>query len=151
MGDSSEDFLDVLTAVQEGEFEVVQEMINGRFVSANALDNTGCSLLHWAAINNRIVIARLLIENGLNKASPGGVLGETPLHWAMRKRYYTMMELIFKHTSCDLTLKSTQGNDPLFLACKLGELCFLVFWFVQLTGLSWRTVCPFNVSFHFLT
>eukprot|EP00598_Pedospumella_elongata_P010543 CAMPEP_0185006554 /NCGR_PEP_ID=MMETSP1098-20130426/84910_1 /TAXON_ID=89044 /ORGANISM="Spumella elongata, Strain CCAP 955/1" /LENGTH=918 /DNA_ID=CAMNT_0027534737 /DNA_START=41 /DNA_END=2800 /DNA_ORIENTATION=+ len=122
MGDSSEDFLDVLTAVQEGEFEVVQEMINGRFVSANALDNTGCSLLHWAAINNRIVIARLLIENGLNKASPGGVLGETPLHWAMRKRYYTMMELIFKHTSCDLTLKSSQGNDPLFLACKLGDV-----------------------------
>ena len=118
--DNSEDFLDVLTAVQEGEFEVVQEVIGGRFVSANALDKTGCSLLHWAAINNRVVIARLLIEHGLAKSSPGGVLGETPLHWAMRKRYYIMMELIFKHTQCDLHIKSSQGNDVLFLACKLG-------------------------------
>jgi palmitoyltransferase len=111
---------DVLTAVQEGEFEVVQEVIGGRIVPVNAVDQSGCSLLHWAAINNRVVIARLLIENGLTKSSPGGVLGETPLQWALRKKYYLMMEVIFKQTQCDLSVKSVQGNDALHLACKLG-------------------------------
>lgn len=120
MADFSEDYLDVLTAVQEGEFEVVQEVIGNRIVPVNTVDQSGCSLLHWAAINNRVVIARLLIENGLNKASAGGVLGETPLQWALRKKYYLMMEVIFKHTQCDLSLKSAQGNDALHLACKLG-------------------------------
>lgn len=122
MGDSSEDFQDVLTAVQEGEFEVVQEVIGGRYVSVNSLDQSGCSLLHWAAINNRVVIARLLIENGLVKAPPGGVLNESPLQWALRKKYYLMMELIFKQTQCDLSHKSKQGNDALHLACKLGMI-----------------------------
>jgi len=123
MMEPSEDFADVLTAVQEGEFEVVQEVIGGRIVSVNAVDQSGCSLLHWAAINNRVVIARLLIENGLTKSSPGGVLGETPLQWALRKKYYLMMEVIYKQTQCDLSVKSVQGNDALHLACKLGTFC----------------------------
>jgi ankyrin repeat protein len=121
MAELSEDYVDVLTAVQEGEFEIVQEIIGNRIVPVNSLDQSGCSLLHWAAINNRVTIARLLIENGLNKASEGGVLGETPLHWALRKKYYLMMELIFKQSQCDLAVKSVQGNDALHLACKLGK------------------------------
>lgn len=121
MDEPSEDFADVLTAVQEGDFEIVQEIIGGRYVSVHSVDQCGCSLLHWAAINNRVIIARLLIENGLTKAKPAGVLEETPLHWALRKKYYVMMELIYKHTQCDLTLKSVKGYDPLFLACTLGN------------------------------
>lgn len=133
MVDFSEDYADVLTAVQEGEFEIVQEIINARIVPVNTLDQSGCSLLHWAAINNRVIIARLLIENGLSKALPGGVLGETPLQWALRKKYYNMMEVIYKNTQCDLSSKSVQGNDALFLACKLCTYSLLVLYFITLT------------------
>ena len=121
MTDFSDDYAEALTAVQEGDFEVAQYLIGGRIIPVNATDQSGCSLLHWAAINNRVAIARLLIENGLNKAVAGGVLKETPLHWALRKKYYGMMELIFKNTQCDLLLKSAHGNDVLHLACKLGK------------------------------
>ena len=124
MDENSEEYADVLTAVQEGEFDAVQEVIGGRFVSANALDQSGCSLLHWAAINNRIEIARFLIENGLTKSAAGGVLGESPLQWAIRKKYYLMMELIYKQTQCDLSLKAKQGYDALHLACRLGKHIF---------------------------
>jgi hypothetical protein len=122
MDEMSEDYCDVLTAVQEGEFEVVKEAISGRFVSVHAKDQSGCSLLHWAAINNRVKIARFLIENGLSKCEGGGLLEETPFQWALRKRYYCMMDLLYTHAQCDLDHKSVQGNDALFLACKLGMI-----------------------------
>lgn len=118
---SEDDFNDVLAAVQEGDVEFVTEALRGRYVSASTLDSSGCSLLHWAAINNRITIARILVENGLTKCFGGGVLGETPLQWALRKRYYAMMDLLYKLTQCDLSHKSKQGIDALFLACKLGN------------------------------
>ena len=56
--------------------------------------STGCSLLHWAAINNRGIIAALLIQNGAIIDKTGGALGETPLQWAINKKYYTMIQLL---------------------------------------------------------
>ncbi|KAJ1429039.1 ankyrin repeat-containing domain protein, partial [Ochromonadaceae sp. CCMP2298] len=84
-------------------------------------DGSGCSLLHWAAINNRSEIARLLMEAGIAQTA-GGVLGESPLQWAVRRRYYSMMEQIVQRGQCDLSHRSTQGNDALMLACKLGDI-----------------------------
>ena len=54
----------------------------------------GCSLLHWAAINNRCIIATLLINNGAIIDKTGGALGETPLQWAINKKYYSMIQLL---------------------------------------------------------
>ena len=50
----------------------------------------------------------------------GGVLQESPLQWAIRKRYYAMAELLVTKARADLAHKSAQGSDALHLACKLG-------------------------------
>jgi ankyrin repeat protein len=115
------DIQSVVSAVQEGEFDIVRDYISTRSISVNSVDEDGCTLLHWAAINNRCRIAQYLIENGLVEASGGGVLFETPLQWAIRKKYYFMADLIFHKVHCDLTHKSLQGTDALFIACKLGK------------------------------
>lgn len=119
---SAELFIELRTAVQEGDMDTVKELLCGpqRLVSPNQLDADGCSLLHWAAINNRVQIAKVLIEAGLGRVGGGGILGETPLQWALRKRYYKMMELLVRLQN-DLSHKSKQGNDALHLACRLGK------------------------------
>ena len=43
-------------------------------LSANIADDDGCTALHWAAINNRVPIAELLIAKGANVNIPGGIL-----------------------------------------------------------------------------
>ena len=50
------------------------------------------------------------------------MLQESPLQWAIRKRYYAMAELLVTKARADLAHKSAQGSDALHLACKLGLL-----------------------------
>ncbi len=120
MVDNYEDVMDVIVAIQEGDFDVVRDAVKNKLVAVNCADKDGCSLLHWSAINNRVEIANFLIENGLNSTGGGGVLFETPLQWAIRKKFYVMADLIVQKCHCDLSHKSAQGCDVLHLACKLG-------------------------------
>lgn len=120
MSDATIDILDTIGAVQEGDNETLQTVLANRLVNSNAKDKDGCSLLHWAAINNRITIASLLIEYGANSEG-GGVLNESPLQWALRRKYYTMAQLLVEQLHVDLRHKSSQGLDALHLSCRLGK------------------------------
>jgi palmitoyltransferase ZDHHC13/17 len=120
MNNNDEEVLDAIAAVQDGDLEVVKSSLSQRLVTVNARDRDGCTLLHWAAINNRTRIAKLLIEFGAEHV-PGGVLRETPLQWALRKRYYEMVSLLVEKLHADLREKSSLGIDALHLACRLGK------------------------------
>ena len=54
---------DVISAVQYGDIDLLKQYIELGEYNINTVDSEGCSLLHWAAINNRIEIARYLIQN----------------------------------------------------------------------------------------
>jgi palmitoyltransferase len=125
--DNNEDIMDVIAAVQEGDFDVVKDAIVNKLVSVNCTDTDGCTLLHWAAINNRVEIAAFLIENGLHSVGGGGVLFENPLQWSIRKKYYAMADLIMQKNVCDVAHKSAHGSDALHIACKLGKFFCIVF------------------------
>lgn len=43
----------LVSAVQFGDLAFVQKAVNGKRELAVAIDDNGCSLLHWACINNR--------------------------------------------------------------------------------------------------
>jgi ankyrin repeat protein len=115
-----DDIDSVVYAVQLGNFDLVRDAIRDRVVSINDVDESGCTFLHWAAINNRIQIARFLIDSGISGHRGGGILCESPLQWAIRKRFYAMADLIFHRTHCDLSHRSSDGSDALHIACKLG-------------------------------
>jgi palmitoyltransferase len=98
-------------------------------VSANQLDHEGCSLLHWAAINNRLQIASYLIDQGADVNYAGGVLQETPIQWALRKHAVRMVHLLTERGS-DLAHKDLDGLDCLALAAQLNQVD-LVFFFLS--------------------
>lgn len=118
MSDDTE-IIDTIAAVQDGDLEAIRGVLADRTVSPNAKDNDGCTLLHWAAINNRVAIAKVLIEYGAN-FDGGGILYESPLQWALRKRYYAMAQVLVERLHADLRHKSRQGLDALHLVCRLG-------------------------------
>jgi len=107
---------DVCDAIQHGTLNA-EELS----VSPNATDADGCSLLHWAAINNRVRIAKELIRQGAMVNLRGGTLGETPLMWASRFFYPRMVTLLLEN-GAEVGLKSKLGYDALHLACQSGNI-----------------------------
>ena len=85
---------DAVTAVQYGFYDRVVELLDADGSLANSKDKDGVTLLHWAALNNRIEIAKLLHKRGAEVDAIGGVLHSTPLFWAIREGKVEMVLLL---------------------------------------------------------
>nr|CAD2197672.1 unnamed protein product [Meloidogyne enterolobii] len=83
------------------------------------VDQDDCSLLHWAAINNRIEAAKLLLQRGANVNAVGGVLASTPLHWAARHGHARMVAVLVRN-GADWTIRDVEGFTALHVAVQFG-------------------------------
>lgn len=113
---ATEDVSTLIAAVCYGDLAVVLESSG---LNPNLCDSDNCSLLHWAALNDRLEIATVLLERGAKVNAIGGLLRETPLHWALRRRYYRMMDLLITH-GADIQIANSEGRDAVHLACTTG-------------------------------
>ena len=115
-----EDIADVVSAVQTGDIEVLIELVEKGMISVTTIDKDGCSLLHWAAINNRCEIAKYLLNHGADVNAIGGILQETPLAWAIRKSFVQMCCILLQAGS-KVGLCSKNNFTVLHLAFKTGR------------------------------
>jgi ankyrin repeat protein len=86
-------------AVQYGYYDRVIELIDADPQLAVTPLNDNITLLHWAAINNRIEIAKYLINKGAKIDATGGALNSTPLHWAIRDGKLEMVILLLSYNA----------------------------------------------------
>ncbi|KAK6110729.1 Ankyrin repeats (3 copies) family protein [Brugia pahangi] len=112
--------MDARQAAQFGNVSRLQELLASGECTPDTLDADDCSLLHWAAINNRLSITRILIDRGCNVNAIGGVLASTPLHWAARHGHTHMVALLVAH-GADLHLNDVEGFTPLHVAVQFGR------------------------------
>ena len=56
------DDLDIKQAVQFGDISKVKHLIESGLATASDVDADDCSLLHWAAINNRLEVSLLFLK-----------------------------------------------------------------------------------------
>ena len=92
-----------------------------RGVSANAscpIQNV--SFLHYAALNNRIEIAIILLDKGGELNAAAGVFNETPVFWSIRRSYHALTELLVLR-GADLQHKNIDGWNAVQLACNLDD------------------------------
>lgn len=107
-------------AVQFGDFSFVESAVTMYRVSPDTKDAQNCSLLHWAAINNRVQIAAFLLSNHANVNIVGGEGEEVPLQWAVRyAQCLPMVGLLLQHKA-DVHHRSLGGYDSLYLAVMAG-------------------------------
>jgi len=86
----------------------------------NRLDSEGCTALHWAALNNRLDVALLLLKSG---ADPNIIASQpsqqTPLHWAASKGYVEMVDLLCQDAyGGDPSIGDSQGCNCLHIAAQ---------------------------------
>ena len=116
----------VLKAVLDGDLDTVVTALRNKRIAPSSLDDSGCSLLHWASVNNRISIATALIDNSAEVNIAGGVRGESPLQWAIRQKYYGMIQMLLSR-GADLSFRSAEGLDAIHLVTRLGNINMLFF------------------------
>ncbi|KAI6241682.1 Palmitoyltransferase [Aphelenchoides fujianensis] len=107
-------------AAQVGDIDALRSMLDSQTISAGAVDSDDCSLLHWAAINNRLDLAKLLIERGAEVNAIGGVLSSTPLHWASRHGHAAMVALLIQN-GANAEIRDGEGFTALHIAAQFGS------------------------------
>jgi palmitoyltransferase len=109
-------------AVQFGDYAFVETALATYHVSPDTKDAQNCSLLHWAAINNRVKIAELLISYHANVNIVGGDGEEIPLQWAVRYAKCLPIVYLLVQEKSNLAHLSNTHHDALFLAVIAGQL-----------------------------
>ncbi|GFS56371.1 ankyrin repeat domain protein [Nephila pilipes] len=110
----------------EGDIKQIQRLIK-EGLHVNLADESGCTLVHLAAFNNKKEIAEFLFEKGANI---NAVDKEqcTPLHYAVSKGHEEMVEFLLKK-GANINVADHQGGTLLHFAAwnnKKGLVKFLL-------------------------
>lgn len=112
--------VEMVRATQFGNFELCRRIIEYEGYDVNRRDAENVTLLHWAAINNRLDLAQYYISKGADIDAIGGDLNSTPLHWATRQGVLPMVVLLLQNRA-DPSLLDGDGMTSLHLAVQSGH------------------------------
>ncbi|XP_030650293.1 putative palmitoyltransferase ZDHHC13 [Chanos chanos] len=105
---------DIVKATQFGALERCKELIEAGY-DVRQPDKENVTLLHWAAINNRMEVVKYYISKGAVVDQLGGDLNSTPLHWAIRQGHLSMVIQLMRY-GADPSLADGEGYRGLHLA-----------------------------------
>ena len=106
-------------AAQNGDQAQVRALLQQK-VNVNATQGDGTTALHWAAFNDDLDLAKLLIDAGakVNAATRNGAI--TPLLMACRNGSAPMIELLLK-SGADVNSATLTGTTALMMAASSGS------------------------------
>uniref|UniRef100_A0AAQ4NWB9 Palmitoyltransferase n=1 Tax=Gasterosteus aculeatus aculeatus TaxID=481459 RepID=A0AAQ4NWB9_GASAC len=116
---------DIVKATQYGIFERCRELVEAGF-DVRQPDKENVTLLHWAAINNRIDLVKYYITKGAIVDQLGGDLNSTPLHWATRQGHLSMVVQLMKY-GADPSLIDGEGCSCGHLAAQFGHTSIVAY------------------------
>ncbi|KAI5950992.1 AKR1 [Candida jiufengensis] len=116
---------------QEGSNDLVKSLIDSKDISINDTFSDGITGLHWACINNRLILVKYLIENGADPNLFGGELKATPLHWACRNGLVYIVDYLITNSKADPKLKDLQNYNSLHLAVHSSNITLIVYLLVS--------------------
>ncbi|XP_065217906.1 palmitoyltransferase ZDHHC17-like isoform X2 [Planococcus citri] len=103
----------------EGDLVRCQELVEAG-IDVNIRDDDSVTLMHWAAINNRLEIMKYYISKGIRIDEPGGVLQATPLHWAIRDNRLMAVVLLVQN-GADSTFVDSEGLSCIHVAARFAH------------------------------
>ncbi|XP_074594797.1 palmitoyltransferase ZDHHC17-like [Brevipalpus obovatus] len=116
---------DIVKATQYDAFDRVKQLIEEGY-DVNQRDSENVTLLHWAAINNRLEIVKYFLAKGADPNAIGGDLKSTPLHWATRQGHLRMIVLLIQNKA-DPKIMDGEGCNCLHLAAQFGHTSIVAY------------------------
>ncbi|KAK9474964.1 uncharacterized protein V1510DRAFT_231702 [Dipodascopsis tothii] len=118
---------EAVAATQFGNFERLVSLVENGRVPADVRTPDGVTLLHWAAINDRLAIIEYLLgQPGVEVDSKGGDLDATPLHWAARNGLVDAVHMLVSH-GADPLRTDAQSFNTLHLAVHSSNVMLVVY------------------------
>ncbi|XP_006111543.1 palmitoyltransferase ZDHHC13 isoform X3 [Pelodiscus sinensis] len=116
---------DIVKATQYGILDRCKELVEAGY-DVRQPDKENVTLLHWAAINNRLDLVKFYISKGAVVDQLGGDLNSTPLHWAIREGHLAMVILLLK-CGADPTLIDGEGYSGIHLAVVFQHMPIIAY------------------------
>jgi uncharacterized protein len=106
-------------AVQNSDRPAIRSLL-AKKVDVNALQGDGTTALHWAAFNDDLEVAKLLLAAGANVKATTRIGAITPLFLACKNGSAPMIELLLKG-GADLNSATETGTTALMMAASAGN------------------------------
>ena len=107
----------LIISTELGHLDIVQLILQKEAVDVNAkLDEFGWTALHWAAINDQVTMAELLVVSGADVNAKDDK-GYTPLHIATMAQQMDMVEWL-ANNGADGNAKAANTVTPIAIALK---------------------------------
>ncbi|XP_073434431.1 palmitoyltransferase ZDHHC13 [Dendrobates tinctorius] len=116
---------DIVKATQHGLLDRCRELVEAGY-DIRQPDSENVTLLHWAAINNRVDLVKYFISKGAIVDQLGGTLNSTPLHWAVRQGHLQTIILLMK-CGADPSLIDGEGYNSVHLAVLYQHLPIIAY------------------------
>uniref|UniRef100_A0A3Q2R1V7 Palmitoyltransferase n=1 Tax=Fundulus heteroclitus TaxID=8078 RepID=A0A3Q2R1V7_FUNHE len=123
MDDSSS--WDIVKATQFGILERCKELVEAGY-DVRTPDKENVTLLHWAAINNRLELVKYFLSKGAVVDQLGGDLNSTPLHWAIRQGHLPMVIQLMRY-GADPSITDGEGYRSLHLAILFQHMAIAAY------------------------
>lgn len=109
---------------QQGNYAMVQKLLQTNVLLANTSDSSNIPPLHWAALNNRWHICNQLINAGADVNAVNANDKSTALHWAASKGHVAICSLLLDNGAYCLSFDGA-GYAPVHIAAQKGHALVL--------------------------
>lgn len=116
---------DIVKAAQFGALDRCKELVEAGY-DVRQPDKENVTLLHWAAINNRLELVKYFISKGAIVDQLGGDLNSTPLHWAIRQGHLQMVIQLLRY-GADPSITDGEGYRALHLAILFQHMAIAAY------------------------
>lgn len=122
----------IVKAAQRGDMEVLKFYLehskdNLHPMSPNTTDADGITLVHWAALNNRLATIKYLISIGADPDVPAGDMNATPLLWAARYGLVYVADYLIREAGADYTRIDKNGINILLASVFSSNVMMVVY------------------------
>lgn len=131
----------LVTAAQCGNIELLKYYLekskdNLNPISPNITDNDGITLIHWAALNNRLATIKYLVSKGAHPDVPAGDMNATPLLWAARYGLVYIADYLVREAHADCTVVDKNGIGILLASVFSSNVMMVIYSLWALDGLN---------------
>jgi len=110
-------------AVRYGRVPVIRELFNRQLIDGTRIDSAGRTVMHCAAFYGQVEVINLLRTFNIPLTQRDSIEGGTVLHWAARGGQVDIFEMLHRESGIDINARDYQahGRTPFNWASAAGQ------------------------------